>query len=321
MTSMGIGTGCSEVIKLEEYGVFGGPRLLEVGCGDGRITAQLAQKATCLVAVDPSPNDLMRAVRRVDKAFFCRASGVQLPFPDDSFDTVLFTLSLHHQDSRLALGEAGRVVAPGGRILVMEPAVDGEAQQLFHFFEDETAALSSDTAAGTLLGTMGYMAPEQLRSEPVDVRTDVFAFGCVLYEMLSGRRPFAGGSSAEHISAVLRDEPPVEVRFSRVYGEEATFLRQDDGVARFGEHSGRCGRFALCAEEAGLDYYALDLRGHGRSQGRRGHVGSFDRLLSDLDRFRRRTGNGGPASPTILLGHSLGGLIVGRYVQEFGFPG
>jgi SAM-dependent methyltransferase len=147
LPSIGIGTGCSEAVKLEEFGVFGGPRLLEVGCGDGRITAQLAEKATCLVAVDPSANDLMRAVRRVDKAFFCRASGVQLPFPDDCFDTVLFTLSLHHQDSRRALGEAGRVVAPGGKILVMEPAVDGEAQQLFHFFEDETIALESAMAA------------------------------------------------------------------------------------------------------------------------------------------------------------------------------
>ena len=77
--------------------------------------------------------------------------------------------------------------------------------------EDETAALSSDTAAGTLLGTMGYMAPEQLRGDPVDARTDVFAFGCVLYEMLSGRRPFAGGSSADYVSAALRDDPaPLE---------------------------------------------------------------------------------------------------------------
>jgi ubiquinone/menaquinone biosynthesis C-methylase UbiE len=147
LTGMGIGAGYIEALKLEAFGVFGGPNLLEVGCGDGRITGQLAEKATCLVAVDPSENDLGRAVRRVDKALFSRASGVQLPFAGYSFDTVLFTLSLHHQDSRLALKEAGRVVAPGGRILVLEPAVDGEAQQLFHFFEDETAALESAMAA------------------------------------------------------------------------------------------------------------------------------------------------------------------------------
>lgn len=147
MSSMGIGTGCMEVVKLKEFGVFDGPNLLEIGCGDGRITAQLAGKVARLVAVDPSAKDLMRAVRRVDKALFSRASGDQLPFADHSFDTVLFTLSLHHQDSRLALAEAGRVLAPFGRILVMEPAVDGEAQQLFHFFEDETAALESAMAA------------------------------------------------------------------------------------------------------------------------------------------------------------------------------
>ncbi len=74
--------------------------------------------------------------------------------------------------------------------------------------ESKTATLSEDTAAGTLLGTMGYMAPEQLRGDPVDTRTDIFAFGCLLYEMLSGRRPFAGGSSADYVSAALRDDPP-----------------------------------------------------------------------------------------------------------------
>jgi len=77
--------------------------------------------------------------------------------------------------------------------------------------EDET--ISDDTASGAVLGTMGYMAPEQLRGDPVDNRTDYFALGCVLYEMLSGRRPFAGGSSAEHVSAVLRDDPaPLDER-------------------------------------------------------------------------------------------------------------
>ena len=91
-------------------------------------------------------------------------------------------------------------------------------------------------------------------------------------------------------------------------------------VHGLGEHSGRYGRIAACAEAARLDYFALDLRGHGRSPGRRGHTGPFDRLLTDLDRLRRRTGNGESKLPTVLLGHSLGGLIVGRYVQEFGFP-
>ena len=75
----------------------------------------------------------------------------------------------------------------------------------FNMAADET--VSEATEAGTLLGTMGYMAPEQLRSEPVDTATDVFALGCILYELLTGRRPFAGGSRAEQISSVLRDDP------------------------------------------------------------------------------------------------------------------
>jgi len=90
-------------------------------------------------------------------------------------------------------------------------------------------------------------------------------------------------------------------------------------VHGLGEHSGRYDRVADCALSAGLTFCAMDLRGHGRSQGLRGHARSFDRLLQDLDRFRRRSGNGGSTGPIFLLGHSLGGLVVGRYVQEFGF--
>ncbi|HVS04189.1 MAG TPA: protein kinase [Thermoanaerobaculia bacterium] len=64
------------------------------------------------------------------------------------------------------------------------------------------------TRAGAALGTVPYMAPEQVTGRPVDERTDLFALGVVLYEMASGRRPFVGGSAGEVFSAILRDAPP-----------------------------------------------------------------------------------------------------------------
>ena len=64
------------------------------------------------------------------------------------------------------------------------------------------------TIKGTILGTLQYMAPEQLEGKPVDARADIFAFGGMLYEMLTGRRPFEGKSQASLIGAILDHEPP-----------------------------------------------------------------------------------------------------------------
>jgi len=64
------------------------------------------------------------------------------------------------------------------------------------------------TGAGAVVGTVGYLSPEQVRGETVDHRSDIFALGCVLYEMLSGRRPFTGETSHEVLTAVLRQEAP-----------------------------------------------------------------------------------------------------------------
>jgi len=64
------------------------------------------------------------------------------------------------------------------------------------------------TQEGTILGTVGYMAPEQVRGQPADARSDLFAFGAILYEMLGGRRAFGGGSAADVLSAILKEEPP-----------------------------------------------------------------------------------------------------------------
>jgi alpha-beta hydrolase superfamily lysophospholipase len=85
-----------------------------------------------------------------------------------------------------------------------------------------------------------------------------------------------------------------------------------------GEHGGRYEGLAQDFARAGLSTYALDHRGHGRSDGRKGHVRRFVRYVHDLEKFRRRiVGAVGSDVPLLFLGHSLGGLIMIRYLQEY----
>ena len=76
-------------------------------------------------------------------------------------------------------------------------------------------ATSAGTEPGIVLGTLGYMSPEQVRGRPADPRSDIFSFGAVLYEMLSGKRAFPGTSAADTISAILREDPPEVSRSDR----------------------------------------------------------------------------------------------------------
>ena len=67
---------------------------------------------------------------------------------------------------------------------------------------------TAGTEPGVVMGTLGYMSPEQVRGKPADARSDIFSFGAILYEMLSGNRAFRGDSAADTMSAILKEDPP-----------------------------------------------------------------------------------------------------------------
>jgi len=98
-------------------------------------------------------------------------------------------------------------VSPDGRVKILDFGLAKAAPAI----EDTATAsptVSSPTDPGTILGTVGYMAPEQVRGKAADQRSDIFSLGSVLYEMATGRRAFKGDSAIETMNAVLKEDPP-----------------------------------------------------------------------------------------------------------------
>ncbi len=110
-----------------------------------------------------------------------------------------------HRDIKpdnIFITEDGRVKILDFGLAKLTGPVDGVESQT------EVPTRKVNTDPGAVMGTMGYMSPEQLKGKQVDHRSDIFSFGAILYEMLSGKRAFRGDSMAETMSAILREDPP-----------------------------------------------------------------------------------------------------------------
>ena len=112
--------------------------VLEIGCGTGRLTFLLAEKTKRLTAIDLAPDLLFEARPRSANTRFLAASGEHLPFQAEAFDCLLFSQSLHHQNSVKALDEATRAVKPGGRVVVLEPVFGSELEEVCGHFQNES---------------------------------------------------------------------------------------------------------------------------------------------------------------------------------------
>ena len=99
-------------------------------------------------------------------------------------------------------------VARDGHVKILDFGLAKQATRPNDGSQTSSPTATHGTEPGTVMGTAGYMAPEQVRGEAADHRTDVFAFGAVLYEMLAGRRAFARATGAETMTAILREAVP-----------------------------------------------------------------------------------------------------------------
>ncbi len=117
--------------------------VLEIGCGGGKLSSLLANDTEQYIGIDPDTKAISDASQTHDNVDFRVGSGESLAFSGSRFDLVLFTLSLHHQNSTLALKEAGRVLKNDGKLVIIEPSIKGEFQQFFHLFDDETQKIQN----------------------------------------------------------------------------------------------------------------------------------------------------------------------------------
>ena len=99
-------------------------------------------------------------------------------------------------------------VTPEGRVKILDFGLAKSLGVVSAGTDTQSPTLAQATDPGTVLGTVGYMSPEQVRGRSSDARSDIFSFGAVTYEMATGKRPFSGNSAVETMNAVLKEDPP-----------------------------------------------------------------------------------------------------------------
>jgi non-specific serine/threonine protein kinase len=105
------------------------------------------------------------------------------------------------------LKPANIYVTPGGEVRVLDFGIAQDIGPAFDDSDSRRTPTADRTQPGTVLGTIAYMSPEQARGKPLDERTDLWSFGCVLYKMLTGRQAFHGETRWDKLAAVLREDP------------------------------------------------------------------------------------------------------------------
>lgn len=129
----------STLKALKSVADFSGKSVLEVGCGEGELASQLSEITGDIIAIDPDTDSILSARLNYPTIDFQIGNGCDLSFSNGTFDFVLFTLSLHHQDSKKALAEAARVLKKGGSAIIVEPVIGGDVNTAFKLVHDEDA--------------------------------------------------------------------------------------------------------------------------------------------------------------------------------------
>src|SRR5947208_11999390 len=171
--------------------------IYEVGEDDGRsfIVMQHVEGETLDVRMKRKPLDLSESLSLASQLADALAEA--------------HTHGIIHRDIK----PSNIIITPRGQAKVMDFGL-AKSLSTTGAIDTEAATQSLLTAPGTVIGTVPYMSPEQVKGEQLDARTDIFSFGVVLYEAISGQQPFAGASAAATASAIVTHEPAPLARFA-----------------------------------------------------------------------------------------------------------